>query len=120
MEQMIRKLYLYTRKEENQEEAISKEFQKEIVAILRTEIEQKNESEFERVRYIAFMIGAAGEENGFIKGFKYAYRLFMECNQKYKEASDDKKELEGLISRLQAITQKRAGELEQAIKSLGR
>ena len=82
MEQMIRKLYLYTRKEENQEEAISKEFQKEIVAMLRTEIGQKNESEFERARDIAFMIGAAGEENGFIKGFKYAYHLFMECNQK--------------------------------------
>ena len=82
MEQMIRKLYLSMRREENQKDVISKDFQEEIVAMLRTEIEQKNESEFERVRDIAFMIGAAGEENGFIKGFKYAYRLFMECNQK--------------------------------------
>ena len=76
---MIRKLYLSMRREENQKDVISKDFQEEIVAMLRTEIEQKNESEFERVRDIAFMIGAAGEENGFIKGFKYAYRLFMEC-----------------------------------------
>lgn len=82
MEQMIRKLYLYTRKEENQEEAISKELQEEIVAMLRTEIGQKNESEFERIRDIAIMIRAAGEENDFIKGFKCAYRLFIECNQK--------------------------------------
>ena len=76
---MIRKLYLSMRREENQKDVISKDFQEEIVAMLRTEIEQKNESEFERVRDIAFMIGAAGEENGFIKGFKYAYHLFMEC-----------------------------------------
>lgn len=82
MEQMIRKLYLNMRREENQEDAISKEFQKEIIDILENEIEQRNEQGFEKIRDIAFMIGAAGEENGFVKGFKYAYHLFMECNQK--------------------------------------
>lgn len=82
MEQMIRKLYLYMRREENQEDTISKEFQEEIIEMLKAEIEQKNESETERIRDVAFMIGAAGEENGFVKGFKYAYRLFLECNQK--------------------------------------
>lgn len=82
MEQMIRKLYLSMRREENQKDVISKDFQEEIVAMLRTEIGKKNETEFEKIRDIAFMIGAAGEENGFIKGFKYAYHLFIECNQK--------------------------------------
>ena len=82
MEQMIRKLYLSMRREEKKKDVISKDFQEEIVAMLRTEIGQKNETEFEKIRDIAFMIGAAGEENGFIKGFKYAYHLFMECNQK--------------------------------------
>lgn len=53
-------------------------------------------------------------------GIEEIQKKKKEFTQKYKEASDDKKELEGLISRLQAITQKRAGELEQAIKSLGR
>lgn len=70
------------RREENQEDTISKEFQEEIIEMLKAEIEQKNESETERIRDVAFMIGAAGEENGFVKGFKYAYRLFLECNQK--------------------------------------
>lgn len=79
---MIRKLYLSMRREENQKDVISKDFQEEIVAMLRTEIGKKNETEFEKIRDIAFMIGAAGEENGFIKGFKYAYHLFIECNQK--------------------------------------
>lgn len=82
MEQMIRKLYLYMRKEENQENTISEKFQEEIIEMLKAEIEHKNETEIERIRDVAFMIGAAGEENGFVKGFKYAYHLFLECNQK--------------------------------------
>lgn len=82
MEQMIRKLYLYMRREENQEDTISKKFQEEIIEMLKAEIEQKNETEIQRIRDVAFMIGAAGEENGFVKGFKYAYHLFLECNQK--------------------------------------
>ena len=28
------------------------------------------------------VIGGAGEENGFVKGFKYAYQLFSECARK--------------------------------------
>lgn len=70
------------RREENQEDAISKDFQEEIIKILKDEIGTKNESEFERMCDVVFMIGAAGEENGFVKGFKYAYHLFLECNQK--------------------------------------
>lgn len=70
------------RKEENQENTISEKFQEEIIEMLKAEIEHKNETEIERIRDVAFMIGAAGEENGFVKGFKYAYHLFLECNQK--------------------------------------
>lgn len=70
------------RREENQEDTISKKFQEEIIEMLKAEIEQKNETEIQRIRDVAFMIGAAGEENGFVKGFKYAYHLFLECNQK--------------------------------------
>lgn len=43
-----------------------------------------------------------------------------EFTQKYEETKDDKRELESIINRLQTITQKRADELEQAIKALGR
>lgn len=82
MEQMIRKLYLYMRKEENHETVISREFQEEIVGMLKSEIEEETEMEFEKIRDLAFMIGVAGEENGFVKGFKYAYHLFTECVQK--------------------------------------
>jgi len=43
-----------------------------------------------------------------------------EFTKKYEETKDDKRELESMINRLQTITQKRADELERAIKALGR
>lgn len=79
MSQMIRRLYLSVRREENGNDTISKELQKEILEILEEEIDKKEGSEFERIRDAAFLIGSAGGENGFVKGFKYAYHLFMEC-----------------------------------------
>lgn len=43
-----------------------------------------------------------------------------EFTQKYEETRDEKQELESIINRLHTITQKRADELERAIKALGR
>lgn len=43
-----------------------------------------------------------------------------EFTRKYEEAKSDKKELEMLINKLRIITQKRADELEQSIRALGR
>lgn len=43
-----------------------------------------------------------------------------EFTQKYEETKNEKRELESIINRLHTITQKRADELEQAIKALGR
>ena len=79
MDQMIRKLYVNMKREEAEEGIVNKEFQKEILQMLKDGIEGKDESAFEKIRDVAFMIGAAGEENGFVKGFKYAYQLFAEC-----------------------------------------
>ena len=50
--------------------------------MLKDEIGEIEEGEFKKIRDIAFMIGGAGEENGFVKGFKYAYQLFSECARK--------------------------------------
>lgn len=43
-----------------------------------------------------------------------------EFTRKYEDAKNDKKELETLINRLRILTQKRADELEQSIRALGR
>ena len=82
MNQMIRNLYLGMRKEENKRNAISKEFQEEIIEMLKSEMSEKEEPEFEKICDIAFLIGGIGEENGFVKGFKCAWQLFAECMQR--------------------------------------
>lgn len=82
MNQTIRNLYINMRKEEYPQDIISKEFREEIVEMLKDEIGEIEEGEFKKIRDIAFMIGGAGEENGFLKGFKYAYQLFSECARK--------------------------------------
>lgn len=79
MNQMIRNLYLSMRKEENMKNVISKEFQEEIIEMLKSEMGEKEEPEFEKICDIAFLIGGTGEENGFVKGFKCAWQLLFEC-----------------------------------------
>ncbi len=53
-------------------------------------------------------------------GIEEIIKKQKEFTQKYEEAKNDKKELEVLINKLRIITQKRADELEQSIKALGR
>jgi hypothetical protein len=82
MEQRIRELYLAVRREVKSDVAVSEEFKDEIMEMLREVVDGKDGREFERIRDVAFMAARAGEENGFVKGFKYAFHLFAECIQK--------------------------------------
>ena len=50
--------------------------------MLKSEMSEKEEPEFEKICDIAFLIGGIGEENGFVKGFKCAWQLFAECMQR--------------------------------------
>lgn len=79
MEQRIRGLYLAVRREEKSSVAVSKEFKEEIEEMLREAVDAKEGCEFERIRDATFMVVSAGEENGFVMGFKYAFHLFAEC-----------------------------------------
>lgn len=40
---------------------------------------QRDSMEYERYRDKAIRIASAAEESGFVRGFKYAFRLMMEC-----------------------------------------
>ena len=78
---MIRKLY--SMELENQGDRLDEEMRVEVKAIL-----EKNKafisSENEHGRSgedLAFAIAELGEETGFVRGFKCAFRLFMECNR---------------------------------------
>lgn len=53
-------------------------------------------------------------------GLEEIIKKQKEFTRKYNEAKRDKRELEALIKKLRGLTQKRADELERAIRALGR
>ena len=83
MDSMVRKLYSMELENQDQVDGLDEEMRVEVKAIL-----EKNKafisSENEHGRAgedLAFAIAELGEEAGFVRGFKCAFRLFMECNR---------------------------------------
>ena len=66
---------------------ISQELENKINRELRTEKGQMEWKEFEQYRDKAYLIAAAAEEAGFVKGFKYAALLMAECCSDVAEAT---------------------------------
>lgn len=81
MEQLIRNLYAKTIHDKSTTEKNDRNMQEEILNILKDEEDQLEDGKYEKLRDTAFLIASAAEENGFVKGFRYAFRLFWECIQ---------------------------------------
>lgn len=81
MEQLIRNLYTKTIRSERTTEKIDQDMQEEILNLLKDEEKQLGDVNYEKLRDTVFLIASAAEENGFVKGFRYAFRLFLECIQ---------------------------------------
>ena len=81
MDKMIRELYNNMLKETGDMEKISKETKEEIMVLLSGEKEGLKQEEYGKYKDFAFYVGCAAEENGFVKGFRYAFWLFAECMQ---------------------------------------
>ena len=84
MDSMIRKLYSMELEERNQGDGLDEEMRGEIKAILeKNKAFIRSEKEWGRSGDdLAFAIAELGEEVGFVRGFKCAFRLFMECRGK--------------------------------------
>jgi len=77
--QIIRQLYHNALKEEaGGTEKVSKETKAAIDAILEVSRNDPDQG-FEKHRDELFLAASAAEENGFAKGFAYAFRLLCEC-----------------------------------------
>ena len=74
MDSMIKKLYVNLMK--GKKELFEQEYREEILNMLEKGGEKKGRQEYEDM---AFLIAAMAEENGFVKGFRYAFYLFTEC-----------------------------------------
>lgn len=79
MDKMIRELYGSMLQETGGMDRISRETKEEVVNLLSGEEKKMGEEEYAKYKDAAFYIACAAEENGFVKGFKYAFRLFAEC-----------------------------------------
>lgn len=70
-------MYVRMVREESQGEKISKKTQEEVYRLL--EGEGHESRRFEGIRDKTLLVTCMAEENGFVMGFKYAFRLFTEC-----------------------------------------
>ncbi len=79
---MIRNLYLNLIHNMEVTDDISERLKKEILKILEDDDEKETYSqEYGQCRDKAFRIASAAEESGFVRGFRYAFHLIMECCQ---------------------------------------
>ena len=78
-DKMIREMYRNMLREQEGTDKISKGTEQEIKNLLSSEGESGGQEGYARCRDCAFYIASAAEENGFVQGFRYAFRLFAEC-----------------------------------------
>ena len=81
MDKMIREMYRNMLREQEGTDKISKGTEQEIKNLLSSVGESGGQEGYARCRDCAFYIASAAEENGFVQGFRYVFRLFAECTQ---------------------------------------
>ena len=107
-------------------QALNKKLEEEIVAKYKEMMVQDIENSYYMCReeILEAIKKVKREQNEIIKasqgGIEEIKKKQMEFTRKYEDAKKDKKELEGLISKLQYMVKKRADELEESIQALGR
>ena len=78
-DEIIRRLYRDALYEKGCKDKIGWKTQEEIGFMLKDKEGQMGEDEYACYKDDIFLAASAAEENGFVDGFKYAFRLFFEC-----------------------------------------
>lgn len=81
MDKMIRQLYNDMLRKTEREGRLGKELEEEIAGLLEDVEKKLGQQEYWEYKDNVLFIACAAEEEGFLKGFKYAFRLFAECLQ---------------------------------------
>ena len=82
MDKRIREIYCELIKDMTDEDEIGMWLRKEVTDLLQGEKDGMEKQEYDKCRDKAFLFASAGEEAGFVRGFRYAFGLFMECIEK--------------------------------------
>lgn len=76
MDEMIRRLHRDLLSERGCEDKMDRNTREEVCSIL---MDSGDEQDHGYHKEEVFLAASAAEENGFVDGFKYAFRLFSEC-----------------------------------------
>lgn len=76
---LIQKLYMDLIEKVDETDEIYIEMKEELLEILKEDKEQMGDNEYKRYRDKIFRIAEIGEEKGFVRGFRFAFQLFLEC-----------------------------------------
>ncbi len=76
---LIRNLYLNLIEEMDDTDVIHIEMKEELLGLLKETEKQMDDNEYKFYRDKIFQAASVGEEKGFIRGFRYAFQLFLGC-----------------------------------------
>lgn len=79
MDEMIRRLHRDMLSERGCAHRMSRKTREEVCALLKDSKAQMDGQDHGYHPEEVFLVASAAEENGFVDGFKYAFRLFSEC-----------------------------------------
>lgn len=79
MDNVIKEIYRNLIQDKKIMDGISQEIQIEINKVMEKERMQMDWQEYEEYRDKIFLISSVAEEGGFVKGFKYAIVMMLEC-----------------------------------------
>ena len=79
MDELIRGLYMEMLKENNPGEKISRRTKKTVLNVLQEDEMQMADDGKDILWSKAFMIASGAEEDGFVEGFRCAFRLILDC-----------------------------------------
>ena len=78
---IIKTLYNTIIQERTEEDEITRDMKDEILDLLKEEDCRLSQQEYGQYRDKVFQAAFIAEESGFVRGFKFAFRLFSECMQ---------------------------------------
>lgn len=76
---LIRNLYMNIIEQTDGMDEIQLEMKEELLELIEEDQKQMADEEFRKYRDKVFRIAALGEEQGFVRGFRFAFQLFIEC-----------------------------------------
>lgn len=79
MDEMIRRLHKELLLESGCADKMSKKTREDVCALLEDSTGQAGGQDYGYHQDDVFLVASAAEENGFVDGFRYAFRLFSEC-----------------------------------------